>query len=72
MMVMMTVPTIPTAHPALEKANGIARIPDPNDALIRFASDRMSLKNVNINERFAIFMNNKAQFPLKSSGRKRK
>lgn len=44
MIAMMIVLTIPNPHPALAKARGMARIPDPNEAFIRFANDLISLK----------------------------
>lgn len=42
---MMIVPTKPTSQPALAKAKGIARMPEPNDAFTRLASDLISLKS---------------------------
>lgn len=46
---MMTVQTMPRAHPELANAKGIASRPEPSDALIRFANDLISLKYSNIN-----------------------
>lgn len=42
---MTIVPTIPTPHPELEKANGPAKRPDPSEALIILAVALTSLKN---------------------------
>lgn len=40
----ITVPMMPTAQPALAKANGMASSPDPREALSKFAKDLISLK----------------------------
>lgn len=40
----ITVPTNPTPHPAFAKANGPASKPEPSEALIKFAVERISLK----------------------------
>lgn len=40
------VPRVPTSIPALEKARGIARIPDPREAFKRFAIDCPSLEEI--------------------------
>lgn len=43
---MISVPIIPTPHPEFENARGTANNPDPKEALMRFAVDRISLEMV--------------------------
>lgn len=42
----MIVLKTPRAQPELAKASGMARRPEPREALIKLANDRMSLKEI--------------------------